>query len=95
MLEQGSFYLSFFMFAMFGVYLLAELIHIFVVKDTNAMKKLLFYVVALIANLAVIYGILNLPRCLWCEEHPYLYSSLSIGVLFLILVYFIKRQDKS
>lgn len=95
MLEQGAFYLSFFIFSMFGVYLLAELIHIFVKKDTEAMKKLLFYAVAIIANLAVIYGILKLPRCLWCEEHPYLYTSLFLVIFFFILLYFIKRQDKS
>lgn len=99
MLEQGAFYLSLFIFGMFFVYLIAEAIHIVVIKDTDSIKKVLLYIVAAVINIATLYAILKMPRCQWCEDHPYIHGTIFIAVVWGLMLLPIllpkKRRNKT
>lgn len=94
MLEKGAFYLSLFMFGMFFFYLIIEGIRIIITKDKDMMKKVFECFIAVLANIAVIYFLLKMPRCVWCEEHPYVYGAIFIAIFWGGMLYFLKSQDK-
>lgn len=64
-------------------------------EKRQEVKKACEFILSAILNLAIIYYILKMPRCVWCEEHPNTFTAIGFFVLWIPMLYFIMRHDKT
>ena len=98
MLEQFAFYISLFMFGMFFVYLIAEGIHIIVIKDTEKIKEAVWCIIAIPANIILFWLLTKIPlpdRLLeWMRNNPFLTEIIGGAICISTICFFIKWQEK-
>lgn len=87
-----------FIFGMFFIYLIAEGIHIIVIKDTEKIKEVALGIIAIPANLLLLWLLIKIPfpewLLEWMRNNTFLTEIIGGSICISIICFFIKRQEK-
>lgn len=94
MSETIMMWIGLFIFGMFAIYLIAEGVHIIVIKDKEKIKEVALGIIAIPANILLIWLLLKIPFPAWMKNYPYLSAIITSAILIAIVCLIIKIYEK-
>jgi len=94
MSETIMMWIGLFVFGMFVIYLIAEGVHIIVIKDKEKIKEVVLGIIAIPANLFLLWLLLKIPFPAWMKNYPYISMIITAAIWIAVVCLIIKLGEK-